>query len=240
MTLKDISFCGHICHVILGLVMVIFASLTFSTNWWIVYFWDCLNDDFAYYIVLDEGLCEDSDQGQEGDYDNCVSWKDIADNDFLDSSDAQDDAQGYIDTNAICKTALSFVVILFCVLVLQLIPFISKLNFIRYIEAGVLVFCCILFMAAIGNSSNNYFTDVDNYYHEYCNSYATTPYTGYVSAIVCILFTGITAMSVLFPCCGCVDRTSDNNDQPMGSSSQARPAPRANEEQFATANPIVY
>ena len=63
--MRYVSTAGYVCQAIMGIFLVILTSLTVSTNWWIVYFWDCLNDeDAAIYILLVKGICIDPDEGQ--------------------------------------------------------------------------------------------------------------------------------------------------------------------------------
>ena len=202
MELKAISQCGRICHAILGLVMLIFAAVSFSATWWIMYFWDCVGDDQYYYLVLEEGYCFATEDGTD-DFDDCTSWEDIADEDL---GDASDDAQLYIDANGLCKAGLAFVVIAFVLMCARFVPAVEKIQPLRYVIVALCGLSALLFVAAIGSASDNYYTDQENYAgYDLCSNYANSAYVGYFSAIVVLILAISTAMSVLFPCCSCID-----------------------------------
>lgn len=214
MGLRAISTCGRACNLFLAVLMVVLAALTFSINWWTVYFWDCaLFGDAAYYILLDKGLCSDSKTGQDGSYDDCTTWQDIADTDNIDN-DARDAANGYIDSNGLCKASLALIIIVLVSIMLQFIPIVAKITVVRYVQAIVLVLCTILLLAAIGTSSETYFTDVGNYAaRSNCDSNASSPYGGYILAIFVAVLASSLSLCILFPCMDCID-TSCHEKEP--------------------------
>jgi hypothetical protein len=120
----------------------------------------------------------------------------------------KDDTEIYIDANGLCKSALAFSLLVFVSLLLQLIPTVSKISIVRYVQAAVLVLCTVLLLAAIGSTSETYFTDVGNYgARSYCSSNTSSPYGGYCFAIIAIILAWGLAICTLCPCGDCVDRT---------------------------------
>lgn len=224
MELKPVSQCGRICHTILGLFIIIMTSVTFSSTWWIVYFWDCVGNDQYYYLRLDDGLCYADSNGEEDNFEDCISWEDLEDNEFV-SSEAQDDAGAYISADGLCKACLSFGVFLFVAIALQFVPQVREFKFGRHIIAAALGFTGILLLAAFSSTSNTYYTDVDNYLeNDRCASYATSMYSGYACAVVAFILCFSTAASLLFPCCTCIGTTEEDPGK---------------QSEGATANPIT-
>ena len=66
---EPITLCGNIFLLTLGGIMVICTAVSFSSNWWIIYFMDCVATDSQYfYLRLDDGVCHDTTKNENDDY----------------------------------------------------------------------------------------------------------------------------------------------------------------------------
>lgn len=208
--LNKVSTAGYVCQVILAIVLIIVASVVVSTNWWVVYFWDCpsINDEssIAYYMVLKKGFCVDPDQGQENNYDDCTKWSDVKDDSQDD--DIKDSAQQYIDALNLGTAAVSFSVFFLVLSAVAFVPMVRKWDIFRYFTAAVVFVAGFMFLGSVGAASETWFTDTSNYVyaHQYCDNEVSFGYSGYIGAVIGMVLAFVAFMSLLFPCCCCADK----------------------------------
>jgi hypothetical protein len=227
MELKPISRNGHFCEACIGLTMLICSSVVAGSTWWALYFWDCPGIDIAYYLVLKDGYCVDADEGKSEDYDDCTSWEDIQD--LTTDSEVEDGAQAFIDSLGLSEAAIAFSLFFLIAAILPLIPAVAKFkNIIRFVSVGLGALCFFMFVGALGAASDNWFTDVENYYeYDVCGSYATFGFTGFWFALIGVIVALVSVATLLFPCCCCVGSAEDDA------------ALSANKSDSTQANPVV-
>jgi hypothetical protein len=224
--MKELTTCGKVCFLFNGLLLVIFGAVTVSATWWSVYFWDCsIQDDYYYYISLDEGYCFDTKE-VSGDYKECEKWKDLEDVN-VDDDAVNEDATKYIDAYGLCGAALAFAIISFVLLATNFIIPTKFAMVSRFSRMGLLALTGLMFLCSIGIASDTWYTDIDNYggLKDICDSNATFMNAGWACAMLGMIFAGATSVALFIPMCGCAN--ADSEDLTMSLTGDAVPSSTA-------------
>lgn len=203
MPLKPISACGRMCFIFVGLFMAICGIVAVSGVYWSVWFWDCgavVQTDGYYYLIVDQGLCFDSDNDATDDYGYCTSWNTLADNS---SGDASSDADAYNNAKGLGGTATTFAFIFTIVTLLTTFVPEGVRGWLRYAQIALLGLCTLFILIVMSSLSNTYYTNVDNYgaFYDNCDSNATFPNAGGTFVFIGF-FTGLVATFCVYAPCG--------------------------------------
>lgn len=217
--LKPISKIGQGCVASLVLIQIIFCIVALSTTFWTLGFSKCsalslIDDGEVYvYLLLGKGLCVDSEkEATPQDLHDCTEWENISGTD----DSAEDDADKYIHTNGLFASALVFAVLmmLFTGAAYSNIQT-DYTNKIRYTQIFLGVLVAALSAGAVGNVSDTFYTDEENYpYYSLCEDSYTTPGAGWTVGFFCVCVAGSSVGVLLFPCCKCVYDESTSRESP--------------------------
>ena len=212
---RPFSICGKVTFLSLGLWLFMLSIISFQSVWWSVNFTKC-NDPISstyYYLLLDDGLCVDSKQGQISNYDSCSTWQTIS-RDAGGSAAA--DASKYIHTEGLCISTLVFSLFCSFIVVSDILSKHMPLILHRSILIGFLSLVGLMFFAALCNSSQSYWTQVDNYsLNDSCSESYSGPAIGWV-AVLFGFFTSLVGLFLaLFPCAQCAADNQLELHQPL-------------------------
>lgn len=202
---KPISTCGEVTFAILFVLELVFVSIAANTTWWQVWFWDCIGDSAYFFMVMNDGICNDEDKDTSSDWDDCHDWDDVKWD-----SDAEDAADDFISANDMFSTFLAFSVILIVLCGVSLFINERQLNILR-VFAAVMSFLSFIFVVVVFSITNDsYFYDLGNYgdREDDCNSNVTLPGVGYFFGILLLPFSLGSTFALIYPCCGCVRQVS--------------------------------
>jgi hypothetical protein len=204
--LKPISQCGQGCVLILVSIQIIFCIVGSTASFWELGFEGCNAGDIGssgvyVYLLLNQGLCLDSNSDKTSGYDDCTAWDNINANDDT----ADEDAQKYIDTYGLCVSALVFAIVLLFVTGASYHQIQTEYtNMLRYTQIFLGVLVVALTAGAVGGTSETFYTDEENYpYYLACDNHYTTPTAGWIMIFFCVWVGGGTVGALLFPCGRC-------------------------------------
>jgi hypothetical protein len=233
MCLRPLNKGGKVMMVVCAAAIILCCALSFTATWWRISFWDCDSTyDSAtthFSLLLNSGLCSDSDGAEKTDFQHCQSWQSVKE-DAADDSTAQNDAALYEHAWAMCIAALVVASIIFSTTLVEMkAP--EYLFWIRHSDAfhekfllwtrhlQMLGFCSmfLMLMFNIALLADTWYTEPDHYApYEFCDIQYAGPDVGLFAALFAICVAMFCGLFLIFPCAVCLSpeqresRTSSN------------------------------
>ncbi len=108
MSFKEASFCGRLCNIILGVILIACASTAVNSVWYSVWFWNCAGVEDQYVsLLLKEACFATTKPSGNADIGTCTDWtSSVFTND--DPYINQDSADAFTTASGLISAALAF------------------------------------------------------------------------------------------------------------------------------------
>ena len=203
--MRQISSCGINCFTGMNIAIAICCIVALSTTYWLIELsGNCVGVTYSLYL---RQVCVES----SGTSDDCVDWEEY-DTPTMTTMDQASGKSNFLDAYAL--TVTSAVLSVICAASVMGSTTLTDIQWVKtFVRIGVicvLLFISIVLIISIAITSDNYYTDPENYNNPTgCDSTMSYSDVGFYFLTIAVILSISACMGMIYPCYQCMKPDED-------------------------------